>query len=142
MILNVPMIDVWVKLLQVPFRYLFPSVMFFIAVGVFSTQSSLFQISKVLAFGLIGALLMYLEFSGGVNPARFCAGADGRGKLPPGIAAVAWQHGGFVERPISCTFVVISALLAVTVTCSAWRSHGGSKVPAVEVPDAGLAVKE
>ncbi|ODV43566.1 hypothetical protein AWV79_15835 [Cupriavidus sp. UYMMa02A] len=63
-------------------------------------------------------------------------------RLPPGIAAVAWQHGGFVERPISCTFVVISALLVVTVTWSAWRSHGGSKVPAVEVPDAGLAVKE
>ena len=60
MILNVPMIGMWVKLLQVPYRYLFPSAMFFIAVGVFSTQSSLFQIWEVLAFGLIGALLAYM----------------------------------------------------------------------------------
>src|SRR5207245_10765307 len=51
-ILNVPMIGVWVKMLQVPYRYLFPSAMFFIAVGVFSTQTSLFQIWEVLAFGV------------------------------------------------------------------------------------------
>ncbi|MFP3710281.1 tripartite tricarboxylate transporter permease, partial [Paraburkholderia sp. SIMBA_009] len=41
MVLNVPLIGVWVKLLQVPYRYLFPSALFFIAVGVFSTQNSL-----------------------------------------------------------------------------------------------------
>ena len=51
MVLNVPLIGVWVKLLQVPYRYLFPSALFFIAVGVFSTQNSLFQIWEVLAFG-------------------------------------------------------------------------------------------
>ena len=63
MVLNVPLIGVWVKLLQVPYRYLFPSALFFIAVGVFSTQNSLFQIWEVLAFGVIGAVLMTLEFS-------------------------------------------------------------------------------
>ena len=63
MILNVPMIGVWVKLLAVTYRYLFPSAMFFIAVGVYSTQNNLFQIREVLAFGLIGAVLMALDFS-------------------------------------------------------------------------------
>ena len=62
-VLNVPLIGVWVKLLKVPYKYLFPAAMFFIAVGVFSTQNSLFQIWEVLVFGIIGALLMSLEFS-------------------------------------------------------------------------------
>ena len=63
MILNVPLIGVWVKMLAVPYKYLFPSAMFFIAVGVFTTQNSLFHIWEVLAFGIIGAILMVLDFS-------------------------------------------------------------------------------
>jgi putative tricarboxylic transport membrane protein len=62
-ILNVPLIGVWVKLLQVPYRYLYPSALFFIAVGVYSTNNSLFEVSEVLAFGLIGAVLIALDFS-------------------------------------------------------------------------------
>src|SRR6202012_5590630 len=61
-ILNVPLIGVWVKLLRVPYRYLFPSALFFICVGVYSTKNSLFQVGEVAVFGLIGALLVALEF--------------------------------------------------------------------------------
>ena len=51
MVLNVPLIGVWVKVLQVPYRYLFPAAMFFIAVGVYSTQNSLFEVWEVLSSG-------------------------------------------------------------------------------------------
>ena len=61
-VLNVPMIGIWVKLLQVPYRFLFPSALFFIAVGVYSTNNALFEIGEVLVFGIIGALLLALEF--------------------------------------------------------------------------------
>ncbi|MCC2100385.1 MAG: tripartite tricarboxylate transporter permease, partial [Hyphomicrobiales bacterium] len=40
--LNVPMIGVWVRLLTVPYRYLYPSALFFICIGVFATRNSLF----------------------------------------------------------------------------------------------------
>ena len=52
-ILNVPMIGVWVKLLQVPYRFLFPSALFFIAIGVYSTNNSLFEVGEVLVFGIM-----------------------------------------------------------------------------------------
>lgn len=58
MILNMPLIGIWVKLLQVPYRYLFPSALFFIAVGVFSTSNSLFQVIEVLVFGIVGAIFL------------------------------------------------------------------------------------
>ncbi|WP_218921148.1 tripartite tricarboxylate transporter permease, partial [Piscirickettsia salmonis] len=83
MVLNVPLIGVWVKLLQVPYRYLFPSALFFIAVGVFSTQNSLFQIWEVLAFGVIGAILMTLEFSVAPILLGFVLGPMGQRELPP-----------------------------------------------------------
>lgn len=142
MILNVPMIGVWVKLLQVPYRYLFPSAMFFIAVGVFSTQSSLFQIWEVLAFGLIGALLMYLEFSVAPILLGFVLGPMVEENFRRELLLSRGNMAVFVERPISCVFVVISALLVAAVTWSAWRSRSGGKLPAVEVPDTGLAVSE
>ncbi len=61
-ILNVPLIGVWVKVLQVPYRLMYPSAMFFIAVGVYSTNNSLFEVNEVLLFGIIGAIFMALDF--------------------------------------------------------------------------------
>jgi putative tricarboxylic transport membrane protein len=62
LILNIPLIGIWVKLLQVPYRLMFPSALLFIAVGVFSTNSSLFNVGEVLVFGLVGVLFMALDF--------------------------------------------------------------------------------
>jgi putative tricarboxylic transport membrane protein len=61
-ILNVPLIGLWVKVLQVPYRYMFPCAMFFIAIGVYSTNNSLFEVNEVLVFGLLGAVFMALDF--------------------------------------------------------------------------------
>ncbi|HEV3239641.1 MAG TPA: tripartite tricarboxylate transporter permease, partial [Casimicrobiaceae bacterium] len=61
-ILNVPLIGVWVKVLQVPYRYMFPCALFFIAIGVYSTNNSLFEVNEVLVFGIIGAIFLALEF--------------------------------------------------------------------------------
>src|SRR6202000_2500554 len=46
-IFNVPLIGVWVRMLQVPYRFLFPSAVFFIAVGVYSARNSLFDVGLV-----------------------------------------------------------------------------------------------
>jgi TctA family transporter len=61
-ILNVPLIGLWVKVLQVPYRYMFPCAMFFIAIGVYSTNNSLFEVNEVLVFGILGAIFMALDF--------------------------------------------------------------------------------
>jgi putative tricarboxylic transport membrane protein len=121
MILNVPMIGVWVKLLAVPYRYLFPSAMFFIAVGVFSTQNNLFQIWEVLAFGIIGALLMALDFSVAPILLGFVLGPMVEENFRRALLLSRGDMLVFVQRPISATFVGISALLLVGVTFTAMR---------------------
>ncbi|MEO6895893.1 MAG: tripartite tricarboxylate transporter permease, partial [Caldimonas sp.] len=61
-ILNVPLIGVWVKLLQVPYRLLYPAALFFICIGVYSTHNSLFDVLEVAAFGVVGAVFLALDF--------------------------------------------------------------------------------
>ena len=105
MVLNVPLIGVWVKLLQVPYRYLFPSAMFFIAVGVFSTQNNLFQIWEVLAFGVIGAVLMVLDFSVAPIMLGFVLGPMMEENFRRALLLSRGDMSVFVERPISAAFV-------------------------------------
>ena len=130
MVLNVPLIGVWVKMLAVPYRYLFPSAMFFIAVGVFTTQNSLFHIWEVLAFGVIGALLMVLDFSPAPIMLGFVLGPMMEENFRRALLLSRGDMAIFVERPISGTFVAISVLLLVAVTWGAWRKK--ARVPEVE----------
>jgi TctA family transporter len=139
-ILNVPMIGVWVKLLRVPYKYLFPAAMFFIAVGVFSTQNSLFHIWEVLAFGLIGALLIWLDFSAAPILLGFVLGPMVEENFRRAMLLSRGDVAVFVERPISCAFIILSALLLIGVTWSNLR--GRKKIDDMlphNVPD-GMAV--
>jgi TctA family transporter len=131
MILNVPMIGVWVKLLRVPYRLLFPSALFFIAVGVFSTQNSLFQIWEVLAFGVIGALLMALDFSVAPILLGFVLGPMVEENFRRALLLSRGDMMIFVQRPISAWFVAASTLL-VLVQVWAHMRKGSKKKKAME----------
>lgn len=137
-ILNVPLIGIWVKLLQVPYRYLFPSAMFFIAMGVFSTQNSLFQIWEVLAFGIIGAILLSLEFSVAPILLGFVLGPMVEENFRRAMLLSRGDIGVFVQRPISCGFIVCSVLLLIGVTWSSWRGRSLKRV-AARTDELGLA---
>ena len=61
-ILNLPLIGVWVRLLQVPYRLLFPAIMAFSAIGIYSVNNSAFEIYLTALFGVVGFVLMKLGF--------------------------------------------------------------------------------
>jgi putative tricarboxylic transport membrane protein len=54
LVLNLPLVGIWVRLLKVPYRILFPLILFFCVIGVYSSQSSLMEINLMILFGLIG----------------------------------------------------------------------------------------
>jgi TctA family transporter len=112
-LLNVPMIGVWVKLLQVPYRYLYPSALFFIAVGVYSTNNSLFEVGEVVVFGVAGALLAALEFPAAPILLGFVLGPMVETNFR---RALLLSHGHlsiFVQNPISAAFLGIAALVVL-----------------------------
>ena len=123
MVLNVPLIGVWVKLLQVPYRYLFPSALFFIAVGVYSTQNSLFQIWEVLAFGVIGAVLMTLEFSVAPILLGFVLGPMVEENFRRALLLSRGELSIFVTRPISLGFILACVALIALLIVSAVRQR-------------------
>ena len=55
LVLNIPLVGIWTRLLSVPYRIVFPCVLFFISIGVYSTHNSLFDVGVVLAIGFYAA---------------------------------------------------------------------------------------
>lgn len=62
LILNIPFIGVWVRLLKVPYPLLYPVIICFVCIGVFSVNSSVFDVGLLLAFGFLGYLLRLFNF--------------------------------------------------------------------------------
>ncbi|MEO2037204.1 MAG: tripartite tricarboxylate transporter permease, partial [Martelella sp.] len=62
LILNVPLIGLWVRLLTVPYRVLYPTMLFLICIGVYSVRSNGFDVGVALAFGLLGMLMNLLRY--------------------------------------------------------------------------------
>ncbi len=58
MVLNMPMIGIWVKLLAIPYRYLYPSALFFVCIGVYSIRNDMFAVGTTLAIGMFGHVLL------------------------------------------------------------------------------------
>ena len=60
-VLNLPLIGIWIKLLTVPYRFLYPSILVFMAIGVFSLSNNPFDVLLMAVFGLLGYICVKLE---------------------------------------------------------------------------------
>jgi putative tricarboxylic transport membrane protein len=115
-VLNLPMIALWVKLLQVPYRLLFPAIMAFSAIGIYSVNNSSFEIYLTALFGIFGFICMKLGFS----PAPLLLGYVLGPMMEENLRRSMLMSGGdatvFVTRPISLAFISATVLiLAVMV---------------------------
>ncbi len=99
-ILNLPLIGMWIKLLTVPYRWLFPAIVLFCAIGVYSTNNNTFDVWMVGIFGVVGYLFIKL----GCEPAPlllgFILGPDDGRKPAARPAAVARQLGRVRHAPV------------------------------------------
>jgi len=125
-ILNVPLIGVWVRMLQVPYRLLYPAALFFIAVGVYSTRNSLFDVAVVAAFGVIGALLLALEFPLSPIVLGFVLGPMLEENFRRTMLLSRGDLGVFVARPVAASFVALSALLLLAQAGAWLRARRGA----------------
>ncbi|WP_321893646.1 tripartite tricarboxylate transporter permease [Paraburkholderia tropica] len=112
-LLNVPLISVWVKVLKVPYRFLFPSALFFIAVGVYSTNNSLFEVTEVLAFGLMGAVFVALDFPVAPILLGYVLGPMVEEYFRRALLLSYGRISVFVEQPMSAVFLGVAAALIV-----------------------------
>ena len=134
-ILNVPMIGVWVRLLQVPYRFLYPSALFFIAVGVYSTRNDLFDVAITAMVGIVGAILLALEFPLSPIVLGFVLGPQ----LEPNFRRAMLLSRGdlsvFLTRPVAAGFVAASAFLVLAQVAAWWRGRRRLAAAAVSPGD-------
>ena len=114
-VLNLPLIGIWIKFLTVPYRWLFPSIVLFCAIGVYSTNNNTFDIWMVGLFGVIGYFFIKL----GTEPAPlllgFILGPMMEEYLRRALLLSRGDWGVFVTRPLSAGLLAAAALLLVIV---------------------------
>lgn len=110
-VLNVPMIGIWVKLLSIPYKYLYPSALFFICIGVYSAQNDLFAVVETLAIGLGGYVLLQLGFHPAPIMLGFVLGPRFEETFRRALLISRGDLMTFVERPISAAFLLLAVVL-------------------------------
>jgi TctA family transporter len=114
-ILNLPLIGIWIKLLSVPYRWLYPSIVLFCAIGVYSTNNNTFDIWMVAIFGVIGYLFIKL----GTEPAPlllgFILGPMMEEYLRRALLLSRGDWSVFVTRPLSASLLLAALALLVVV---------------------------
>ena len=114
-ILNLPLISMWIKLLSVPYRWLFPAIVLFCAIGVYSTNNNTFDIWMVAIFGLVGYVFIKL----GMEPAPlllgFILGPMMEENLRRALLLSRGDWSVFVTRGLSASLLAMAALLLLIV---------------------------
>src|SRR4051794_32336033 len=116
-VLNLPLIGMWVKLLTVPYRYLYPSILVFMAIGVYSLSNNAFDVLIMGVFGILGYVCVKLECEPAPMILGFILGPLMEENLRRAMLLSRGDPFVFVSpsKPISLGFLVASAILLVIV---------------------------
>ncbi|CAG2127608.1 tripartite tricarboxylate transporter permease [Cupriavidus plantarum] len=114
-ILNLPMIGIWVKLLKVPYRFLFPAILTFCCIGVYSVQNTTFDVFQTAAFGLIGYLFIKLKCEPAPLLLGFVLGPMMEENFRRSLLLSRGDFSVFVTRPLSLGLLIAAAVLVAIV---------------------------
>jgi len=114
-VLNLPLIGIWIKLLTVPYRWLFPSIVLFCALGVYSTNNNTFDVWLVGLFGFIGYLFHKLAVEPAPLLLGFILGPMMEEHLRRALLLSRGDWSVLVTRPISAGLLLAAALLLALV---------------------------
>ncbi len=112
-ILNIPLIGMWVRLLSIPYPLMYPAIVLFTCIGVYSTSNSVFDLYVLLLFGLLGYLMLLLRFEVVPVLMGLILGPMFEENLRRTMLLSRGDFGVFIERPISAAALAVTAILAL-----------------------------
>jgi len=121
-ILNLPLIGMWIKLLTVPYRWLFPAIVLFCAIGVYSTNNNTFDIWLVGAFGVVGYIWAKLSVEPAPLLLGFILGPMMEENLRRALLLSRGDWSVFVTRGLSASLLAVAAVMLVVVLLPAVKS--------------------
>ena len=114
-ILNLPLIGMWIKLLSVPYRFLYPSILVFMAIGVYSLSNNPWDVLMMAVFGLLGYVCVKLECEPAPMILGFILGPLMEENLRRAMLLSRGDPTVFITKPISAGFIIASVILLVIV---------------------------
>lgn len=117
LVLNLPLVGIWVRLLAVPYRLLYPSILLFCCIGVYSVNNSLFDVLLTVAFGLLGYLFIKLRCEPAPLLLGYLLGPLMEENLRRAMLLSRGDPTVFFTRPLSLTLLIVTALV-VLLMCS------------------------
>jgi putative tricarboxylic transport membrane protein len=114
-VLNLPLIGIWIKLLTVPYRVLYPAILLFCAIGVYTVNNTSFDVSQTAFFGFLGVLFVKLECEPAPLLLGFVLGPMMEENLRRALLLSRGDPTVFVQRPISAGLLVAAVLLVLLI---------------------------
>lgn len=121
LVLNLPLIGLWVRMIAVPYHLLYPAILVFCAIGVFSLNNSVFDIFLMAGFGVLGYVFRKLDCEPAPMLLGFILGPMMEENLRRALLISKGDPMVFATRPISAAMLVVALALLVTVLAPAVR---------------------
>lgn len=113
LVINLPLVGLWVKLLQVPYRLMFPAILIFCSIGIYSVNNQPVDVAFTALFGLFGYLLIKLGFEPAPMLLGFVLGKLMEEKLRQALIISRGSFMTFFERPISAGLLLVAVAILV-----------------------------
>ena len=120
-VLNLPLIGIWIKLLSVPYRLLYPAILLFCCIGVYSLQNNIFDVMMTVVFGFIGWIFVKLECEPAPLLLGFVLGPMMEENLRRALLLSRGDPTVFFTRPISAVMLSIAAVLLLIIVAPSIR---------------------
>jgi len=134
-VLNLPLIGIWVRLLTVPYHLLFPAVLMFICIGTLSINNSPFDVMLVALFGALGYVMRYMDWPAAPMLLGFVLSPLMEEHFRRSLILSGGDFATFVDKPLSATLIVLTLALLVWGISSSFLAR--RKDAAEPAPTAG-----
>jgi putative tricarboxylic transport membrane protein len=121
-ILNLPLIGMWVKLLTVPYRFLYPAILTFCCIGVFTVNNNTFDVLLTAGFGVLGYVFMKLKCEAAPLLLGVVLGPMMEENFIRALKLSRGDYSTFITRPLSLVLLLMAAALVVIVALPAIKN--------------------
>ena len=115
LVLNLPLVGLWARMILVPYRFLFPIILSFCAIGVFSVSNSTFDVWLMAGFGVVGYIFRKLDCEPAPLILAFILGPMIEEYLRRALLLADGDPAVFVQRPLSLSLLILAGLLLAAV---------------------------
>ncbi len=122
LVLNLPLVGLWIKLLAVPYRLLFPAIFVFCCIGAYTVDNKVFDVYEIAALAAVAYVLLKLDCEPAPMVLGFILGPMMEENLRRTMMISFGDSSVFITRPISAAFLIAAAALLVAIALPALRA--------------------